>query len=44
MLHEGQIILDIAGEEKRKLTVPDLLALFSKAAGDEFSGYRALLS
>ena len=44
MLHEGQIILDIAGEEKRKLTVPDLLALFSKAAGDEFSGDRALLS
>ena len=44
MLHEGRIILDIAGEEKKKLTVPDLLEQFTKASGDEFSNDRAILS
>ena len=44
MLHEGRIILDIAGEDKQKLTVPDLLAQFTKASGDEFASDRAILS
>lgn len=44
MLHEGRIILDIAGEEKKKLTVPDLLEQFTKASGDEFANDRAILS
>ena len=44
MLHEGRIILDIAGEEKAKLTVPDLLEQFTKASGDEFANDRAILS
>ena len=34
MLHDGHVILDIAGEEKKKLTVPDLLEQFTKASGD----------
>ena len=44
MLHEGCIILDISGEEKQKLTIPDLLNEFAKASGDEFASDRALLS
>ena len=44
MLHEGRVILDISGEEKKHLTVTDLLAEFAKASGDEFSGDRALLA
>ena len=44
MMHEGQVILDLSGEEKQKLTVPDLLALFTKASGDEFANDRAVLS
>ena len=44
MLHEGRVILDISGEEKKNLTVADLLAQFAKASGDEFASDRALLS
>ena len=44
MLHEGHIILDIAGEEKKNLTVPDLLEQFTKASGDVFANDRAILS
>ncbi len=44
MLHEGRVILDISGEEKKRLTVTDLLAQFAKASGDEFASDRALLS
>ena len=44
MMHEGQIILDIKGEEKRNLTVEDLLKRFGKASGEEFANDRALLS
>ena len=44
MLHEGCIILDISGEEKQKLTIPDLLNEFAKDSGDEFASDRALLS
>lgn len=44
MLHEGRIILDISGEEKKKLTVTDLLEMFTKASGSEFANDRAILS
>jgi len=44
MMHEGQIILDIKGEEKKKLTIEDLLKRFGKASGEEFANDRALLS
>ncbi len=44
MMHEGRVILDIAGEDKKKLTVDDLLAKFSLASGSEFSNDRAMLS
>lgn len=44
MMHEGNVILDICGEEKQKLTVEALLAQFSRASGSEFANDRALLS
>ena len=44
MMHEGRVILDISGEEKKKLTVENLLEQFAKVSGDEFVNDRALLS
>ena len=44
MLHEGRVILDIEGEEKKRLTVPNLLEMFSRASGSEFANDRAILS
>ena len=44
MMHEGKVIVDISGEEKKKLTVEDLLNLFTQASGKEFANDRAILS
>jgi putative ABC transport system ATP-binding protein len=44
MMHEGSIIIDVKGEEKKKLTVPDLLAMFANASGKAFANDRAMLS
>ena len=44
MLDAGRVILDIRGEEKRKLTVSDLLARFSQVAGEELENDRMLLA
>jgi putative ABC transport system ATP-binding protein len=44
MMHEGRVIVDVEGEEKKKLTVEDLLGLFTKASGKEFASDRAMLS
>ena len=33
MMYEGRIALDIAGQEKKNLTVEDLLAKFGQATG-----------
>lgn len=43
MMMDGKIILDIEGEEKKKLTVRDLLDQFERASGSEFSNDSALL-
>ena len=34
MMHAGRIVVDVKGDEKKHLTVPDLLALFEKGAGE----------
>ena len=44
MMNDGKIILDIAGEEKQRLTVENLMTAFFKASGEEFANDRALLS
>ena len=44
MMNEGRIILDIRGEEKKNLTVEELLEEFAKLSGSEFANDRALLA
>ena len=43
MMMEGNIILDIRGEEKKKLTVEDLLHKFEEVSGEEFTNDKAIL-
>lgn len=43
MMMDGQIILDIKGEEKKNLTVEDLLRKFEVASGEQFASDKALL-
>ena len=43
MMHEGDIILDIRGEEKKSLTVEALLRQFERVSGEEFASDKALL-
>ncbi len=44
MMHEGRIIYDVSGEEKKKLTVSDLLRKFEEASGGEFANDRMMLN
>ena len=44
MMYDGKIVIDVSGEEKKKLTVPDLLALFSKVSGSDEADDKLLLS
>ena len=44
MMNEGRIVVDVSGEQKKKLTRADLMGLFEKAAGKELDGDRLLLS
>ncbi len=44
MMNEGRIVIDIKGEEKKKLTVEDLLQKFEEVSGQEFTSDKALLS
>lgn len=44
MLHQGRILLDLEKEEKRNLTVKDLLEQFYKAQGEELAMDSLLLS
>ena len=43
MMDAGHIVVDISGEDKKKLTVPDLMALFSKASGSTEANDKMLL-
>lgn len=44
MMNEGQVILDISGEEKKQLTIELLMDAFAKASGETFVNDRMLLS
>ncbi len=44
MMFEGRIVVDVSGEDKKKLTVPDLLEMFSKASGSDEADDKLLLS
>ncbi|MCD8250121.1 MAG: ABC transporter ATP-binding protein [Lachnospiraceae bacterium] len=43
MMMEGEIILDIRGEEKKGLSVTDLLSRFEQVSGKEFANDKAIL-
>lgn len=44
MMHDGRIIYSVGGEEKKKLTVEDLLNKFSEINGEKFANDRTLLN
>lgn len=44
MMHRGRIILDIGAEEKKNLTVPDLISKFTATSGTTFDDDRVLLA
>lgn len=44
MMHEGKIIYDVSGEEKKNLQVSDLLAKFEEVSGGEFANDRMMLA
>ncbi len=44
MMNEGRVVVDVSGEEKKKLTIEHLLNLFEKASGSQFSDDKIMLS
>ncbi|BCK28645.1 ABC transporter ATP-binding protein [Vibrio cholerae] len=44
MLHQGQIVLDVTGEQRANMGVPELLEMFSKVRGEELADDSLLLS
>ena len=44
MMHEGRIIYDVRGEEKKSLHVSDLMTKFEEVSGSEFANDRMILS
>ena len=44
MMYDGHIVVDVSGEEKKNLTVEQLLNLFSKASGSDEANDKLLLS
>lgn len=44
MMHEGNIVVDVRGEEKKKLTIEQLLQLFEASSGSKFTSDKAILS
>lgn len=44
MMNEGSIILNVSGEEKKKLTIEELLHKFEEVSGTEFASDKAILS
>ena len=44
MLYDGRVVVDVRGEEKRRLTVEDLLEKFNQASGSTEADDKLLLS
>ena len=44
MMHEGRIIIDVKGEEKKKLTIEQLLRMFEASSGSQFTSDKVMLS
>ncbi|WP_198971542.1 ABC transporter ATP-binding protein [Xylophilus sp. ASV27] len=43
MLHQGRVVLDVSGEERAHLDVPDLLRMFEQTRGEQLSDDALLL-
>ncbi len=44
MMYEGKVAVDIRGEEKKNLTIEQLLELFERSSGSEFTSDKEILS
>ena len=44
MMNDGKIIYDVSGEEKKKLTVDDLLKKFTEVSGEVYADDRSMLA
>jgi putative ABC transport system ATP-binding protein len=44
MLHEGRVVLDVDGDERRRMTVADLVARFRSQHGEELDSDSLLLA
>ena len=44
MMHEGRIVVDIKGEEKKKLTIEQLLQMFEASSGSQMTSDKVMLS
>ncbi|MGO1765719.1 ABC transporter ATP-binding protein [Advenella sp. S44] len=43
MLHQGRVVLDVSGEQRRDMTVTDLLQMFEKVRGEQITDDALLL-
>lgn len=43
MLHQGQVVLDVSGEQRKGMQIPDLLEMFEKVRGEKISDDALLL-
>ena len=43
MLHQGQVVLDVSGDDRARMDVPDLLAMFERTRGEKVSDDALLL-
>lgn len=44
MMYDGQIVVDVSGDDKKNLTVEQLMDLFSRASGSEVANDKMLLT
>ena len=44
MMHEGRIVVDVKGEEKKKLTIEQLLQMFEQSSGTQMTSDKVMLS
>lgn len=43
MLHQGKVVLDVAGEERKGMQITDLLAMFEQVRGEQVTDDALLL-
>ena len=44
MMHEGRVVVDVKGEEKKKLTIEQLLQMFEASSGAQMTSDKVMLS